>query len=139
MPTKYVLDESVVKGALGGVGCCLRAINTIVLRCDSLVYDKLWCEKCLAEVERHGHTAYGYALLWVMNYAFACPAKMIQETQPPPRLKDESEIHAKDLWLVRLAAAAEACIVTMDRPLLRVLRSRGAVCLGPDEVIEIEG
>lgn len=136
MRRKYVLDESVIKGGIEGRSCCKLAVSAIVRRCDCLVYNDEWQKKCYSEIARHAHSVDGLYLLRIMKYAFSSTRKMIQETQTPPPLKDESEIHAKDLWIVRLAAAAEACIVTMDRPLLCILRSRGVACLGPNEAIE---
>jgi rRNA-processing protein FCF1 len=53
---------------------------------------------------------------------------MLQEPNEPSALRDESGLHHKDLWLVRLAVASGAEIVTEDGKLARTLRDKGIPC-----------
>ncbi len=128
MLMKYLLNESVIKGALEGDADCGEAIEAILRRCDSLVLNEEWCRKCLAEVQRQAHTTIGLRLLKVLNNAWVSRGKLVQVIDKPSALSDESDIHHKDLWLVRLAVASGACLVTEDGKLLEVLRRKGILC-----------
>ena len=131
---KFVLDECIIKGALENCVSCLEAILTIVRACDTIVFDGEWFAKCYPPVARAGHSAAGLRLLRVLNQALAARDKLRQETGNIPALIDESGIHHKDVWLVRLTVAAEAALVTKDGPLLAALRDKEIACLTPEEV-----
>lgn len=128
MPRRYVLDESIVKGAPERNGACGEAIVAIVRRCDSLVFNEQWMKKCYAPVKRSSHSLGALALLRILDNCFAFRGKLCQEAQTPPALEDESGIHHKDLWLVRLAVASGAQVVTEDGDLAESLRRKGISC-----------
>lgn len=134
MSRNYALDESIVKGALEGKANCLNAIRTIIKRCDAMAWNSAWFHRCYPPATRQAYRQAGYHVLRMMKIAFAWQGKLCQETEAPPCLPDESGIHRKDLWLVRLAYTSGACIVTTDRRLLEAVRSKGMCCELPDDV-----
>jgi hypothetical protein len=129
-----VFDESVVKGALEGSVPSLEAIRTIVERCDSIVYNGEWLDKCYACMARSAHSAVGLRLLRVFNQAFVARHKLVQETTECEALNDESSIHHKDLWLVRLSVSSNATLVTQDGPLAGALEEKGIPWIAPENV-----
>lgn len=135
MPRKYALDECIVKGALEERPHCSQTIHAIVRRCDSIAVNSEWLRKCYTTVARHAHTLTGGMLIRVLNLCFGYRGKMSQEAEDPPRLTDESDIHHKDLWIVRLAVAGKASLVTVDAGLLKVLKKKGIACSDPAGVI----
>ena len=136
MSDRFVLDESIMKGALEGQPICVRVIAAIVQRCNSIVWNTEWLEKCYRPVARRAHASEGRHLLDLMKHALVWKGKMVQVTEKSPPLSDESQIHRKDIWLVRLAQASEACLVTTDRKLVEALRSMSLACTFPERVIE---
>ncbi len=134
--TRFVLDECVIKSALEGCVASLEAIFRIVERCDTIVYDRQWCGKCYACIARHAHSSVGLYLLRLFNQCFVVKDKLCQRTEPIPALADESAIHSKDIWLVRLAVASDAIIVTKDVPLSEALRAKSVPFVAPEDAIQ---
>jgi len=130
---RYVLDESVVKGAATGCQSSLKAIIAIVERCHCIVFDDQWVRSCIDWLSRHAHSARCYALLGLFQQAWIRKGKMHQQIAPSPPLPSENEIHHKDLWLVRLAVASGAKLVTKDGPLAETLRKKSIPCVGPED------
>jgi hypothetical protein len=133
---RYVLDQSVVKGALEGCAPSLEAILTIIRRCDSIVYNGEWWDKCYACMARSAaaRSQVGLLLLQVFKQALVAREKMVQETAESERLKDESSIHHKDLWLVRLSVWSKAILVTKDGHLAAALEKKGIRSIAPENV-----
>jgi hypothetical protein len=132
---RYVLDESVVKGALERCVPSLEAILRIVNRCDSIVFNSDWWDKCYACMARSAGSEVGLRLLRVFNQAFVVRDKLVQETAEGEPLKDENGIHHKDLWVVRLAVSSKATLVTKDGPLAAALKDKGVPCVAPEDVV----
>jgi hypothetical protein len=131
---RFVLDQSVVYGALCGRPKPAEAIRTIVARCDTIIWNGEWWAKCYQTIQQHGWTSAGLRLLRVLNQALVWRGKMHQATADAPALPDEAGIHHKDLWLVRLAVSESACVVAEDAPLLEALRQKGIRCAAPADV-----
>jgi hypothetical protein len=135
--SRFALDQSVVYGALERRPEPGLAMHAIIRRCDTVVWDREWHERCLRVVLREAAKGNIIALelLELIRQALVWAGKMLQVTGELPVLEDEGGIHAKDLWLVRLAVAAGATVVAEDAPLRKALCKRGIPCVTPREVV----
>jgi len=132
---RFVLDECIVQNAVDGCVASLNTILKIIECCDAVVFNADWIEKCYPRICRGVGSTAGLRLLRLFNQAFVTKDKLYQETCDTPPLADESGIHHKDFWLVRLAVATAATVVTVDAPLHAALREKGISCARPDEVV----
>ncbi|MBM4036147.1 MAG: hypothetical protein FJ291_30810 [Planctomycetes bacterium] len=137
MSSRFVLDQSVVYGALEERAEPEQAIHAIISRCDTVVWNAEWYEKCLSVVSREASrdSSGALQLLLLFHRALAWEGKMDQVTGQPSALANATGIHHKDLWLVRLAMAGGATVVAEDAPLREALHARGVPCVTPSEVL----
>jgi len=137
MSRRFVLDDSVVYGALAedaGGTQCLRAIHILVRRCDVIAWSGNWLATCHSHISAKGHTTRGKLLLNLLNQVLRNSDKNHEGTSGAEPLPDERGIHHKDLWVVRLSRAADACLVTTDKRLASALEAKGISWCSPGDV-----
>ena len=135
MGRPFILDENVLYRAIDGDVACLQAVHQILQRCDYLVFDHHWIRRCFVLLKRGAFRPAALELLRVVSQAWASREKMQQHLGESAAVRGEERARSnEDLWLIRLAAATGATVVTTDGRLLAHLGELGIACVEPGNV-----
>ena len=128
MTQRFILDENVficaqletnVRGERDGT--CLELLQQILEICHPIVFDSVLYEKIQHQLNPPAHQRRGFdsAILRTLGQALARPGKLdYRETAPPfPEESDIPQGSQDDRFIVRLAVASGATLVTSDEPL----------------------
>lgn len=154
MTTKFILDENVLICAQQGVDphgtpseVCADLILRIIDICHTIVVDEVLWAKYMAQLNRPGqqHALLGPFFTRILRGALATAGKIDGFGTNASPFQDEDLIppgSQDDTFIVRLAVATGAALVTSDGPLRDDLQASGIqdahdlTVLTPDEALE---
>ena len=136
MTPKFILDENVficaqletnIRGEPDAT--CLELLQRILEICHPIVFDSELYQRIYRQLNlpAHQRRGFGAALLRTLSSAAARPGKLEYGDESPP-FAEETEIpqgSLDDKFIVRLAVASGATLVTSDEPLREDLASSG--------------
>ena len=128
MTQRFILDENIFIRAQLETNpngepdsTCLELLQQILEICHPIVFDYELYEKIYRQLNQPAHQKQGFgaALLRTLSQAGARPGKLDITAEAPP-FTEETDIpqgSQDDTFLVRLAVASGAALVTADEPL----------------------
>ena len=152
MTQQFILDENVFicaqleTNARGESDTtCLELLQQILEICHPIVFDSVLYEKIQHQLNPPAHQRRGFdsAILRTLGQSLARPDKLdYRETAPPfPEESDIPQGSVDDAYIVRLAVASGATLVTTDGPLRDDLAAcsiqgrHGLIVLSPEDAL----